>query len=53
MIEKTIKVMVEVCPFCGYEWIPRVAQPKYCTKCKRYLPEVKAISANASVKKGE
>jgi len=25
------------CPFCGYEWEPRVRRPKECPLCKRYL----------------
>ena len=31
------------CPFCEYEWEPRVKgrPPKTCTRCKRYLPEPK------------
>lgn len=27
------------CPFCQYDWVPRVLSPKECPKCKRYLPE--------------
>lgn len=25
------------CPHCRYVWIPRVANPKECPVCKRYL----------------
>lgn len=25
------------CPHCGYTWEPRVAKPKQCPVCKRYL----------------
>jgi len=25
------------CPYCGYEWEPRVRRPKECPLCKRYL----------------
>lgn len=27
-----------VCPFCGYQWIPRTADVKRCPYCKHYLP---------------
>jgi len=26
-----------VCPHCNYRWTPRVAKPKQCPYCKRYL----------------
>lgn len=26
------------CPFCEYEWSPKVESPKECPNCKRYLP---------------
>ena len=26
------------CPKCGYEWQPRVASPKECSRCKKRLP---------------
>jgi hypothetical protein len=26
------------CPFCNYEWNPRVELPKECPSCKRYQP---------------
>jgi len=29
------------CPHCSYEWMPRVAEPKECPKCKRQLSNVK------------
>lgn len=25
------------CPYCGYEWSPRVNKPKECPRCKRRL----------------
>ena len=25
------------CPYCGYEWKPRVASPRSCPRCKRYF----------------
>jgi len=25
------------CPDCGYEWKPRVENPKSCPRCKRRL----------------
>lgn len=28
------------CPFCGYEWIPRVPNPKKCPRCTRRLKNV-------------
>jgi len=27
----------KVCPHCGYEWIPRVENPKKCPRCARWL----------------
>lgn len=32
---KTYKLVK--CPHCRYVWIPRVAKPKECPVCKRYL----------------
>jgi len=26
-----------VCPFCGYEWLPRTPEPKECPRCHRYF----------------
>jgi rubrerythrin len=26
------------CPWCGYVWRPRTANPKKCPKCGRWLP---------------
>ena len=34
--QKKKKRQVE-CPYCGYTWEPRVAKPKQCPVCKRYL----------------
>jgi len=39
------KVRKKVCPYCGYEWIPRVEKPKRCPRCQRWLPEWKYISS--------
>ena len=25
------------CPWCGYEWEPRVEAPKRCPRCQRWL----------------
>jgi uncharacterized OB-fold protein len=25
------------CPFCGYEWIPRVPEPKKCPRCHNVI----------------
>jgi predicted Zn-ribbon and HTH transcriptional regulator len=25
------------CPKCGYEWNPRVTNPKECPRCKNYI----------------
>ena len=25
------------CPYCGYEWVPRVDSPNSCPECKRRL----------------
>jgi len=30
------------CESCGYEWEPRVKDPKACPRCKRYLSLVPA-----------
>ena len=38
MPEATTTVRTYTCQYCGYTWIPRVPQPKACTKCKRYDP---------------
>ena len=26
------------CPHCGYEWTPRVENPKKCPMCQKWLP---------------
>jgi rubrerythrin len=26
------------CPYCGYEWVPRTADPKKCPRCGHWLP---------------
>jgi len=26
-----------ICPYCGYEWTPRIKNPKECPRCKRYF----------------
>jgi len=30
------------CPKCAHEWTPRVANPRVCPRCRRYL----AVEAN-------
>jgi rubrerythrin len=37
MEKKIITVNKEIlkCSFCGYEWVPRVENPKECPNCKR------------------
>lgn len=35
-IQKDIKVTMNQCGKCGYEWIKRVKDPKQCPKCKQY-----------------
>ena len=39
---KTIQVQIQVmtCPNCGYQWEPRVADPKRCPDCQTKLSEV-------------
>ena len=32
-----------ICPYCKYEWKPRVKNPKQCPRCKRYLVPVKVF----------
>lgn len=36
---KTPAPMTLKCHRCGYEWTPRIKNPKECPKCKRYLNE--------------
>ena len=31
------------CPYCGYEWKPRVKYPKKCPMCQRWLPPWKEV----------
>jgi len=31
------------CPYCGYEWVPRVEKPKKCPRCQRWLPPWKPL----------
>ena len=33
-----MKMKMIKCPYCGYEWKPKVKNPKSCPRCKRYLP---------------
>jgi len=34
-------MMVELprlkCPYCGYEWVPRVPQPRKCPRCRNVI----------------
>jgi hypothetical protein len=32
------------CPKCGYEWVPRVENPKECPMCKRMLKEIVKVA---------
>ncbi|GAI37344.1 unnamed protein product, partial [marine sediment metagenome] len=32
-----MKLRKRKCPRCGYEWTPRVADPKECPRCKGRL----------------
>ncbi len=49
-----------ICPFkdCGYEWEPRVASPKRCPKCQKWLPSIVyemrfvPLDAKGQLKKG-
>jgi len=44
--EKIVKIDLEKkgfgevtkCPYCSFEWEPRVLKPKSCPRCRRYLP---------------
>ena len=27
-----------VCPYCKYDWVPRVNSPKKCPRCQKWLP---------------
>ena len=31
------------CPRCGYEWMPRVENPKKCPRCQKWLPPWKEV----------
>jgi len=35
--------VVKRCPYCGYEWVARVENPKKCPKCQRWLPPWKPM----------
>lgn len=37
-------------PNCGYEWNPRVPNPKSCPACKQYLKEKKLQAEESKVK---
>ena len=34
---RRISMMEKICQHCGYNWVPRVADPKECPVCKRRL----------------
>jgi len=39
-----------ICLICGYEWEPRVENPKACPMCKRYIVKaVKKVSGKVRV----
>ncbi len=48
---KTKIVRILECLRCGYEWIPKVENPKQCPKCKRMDWDVK--KEDKQVKGGE
>ena len=39
--KETVVLPVFVCKKCGYRWIPRIPNPKYCPWCKQPLKEVR------------
>lgn len=49
-----IRITQKQCPrkdACGYKWIPRVAEPKTCPKCKTYLSKDKKTKEGSDVTK--
>ena len=32
-----IEVVQITCEMCGYQWIPRIENPKVCPRCKNFL----------------
>lgn len=34
------------CPKCGYRWLPRVAEPKRCARCGKWLLEKPDVLAS-------
>lgn len=37
MTEEESIIHKKQCPKCGYEWFPRVKDPKRCPKCQKWL----------------
>lgn len=35
------------CCFCGFEWKPKVSNPRACPNCKRYFTKAKPIELTA------
>lgn len=35
-IQKSVKVTMNRCLKCNYEWVKRVQLPKQCPRCKQY-----------------
>jgi len=40
------------CPRCGYEWKPKIPQPKECPRCKGRMDYLGAVGAPRIIKKG-
>jgi len=49
------RMMVELprlkCPYCNYEWVPRVPQPRKCPRCRNVLWRLE-LSAQEKNEKG-
>lgn len=45
-ITSRIGLEQKICPFCGYEWTSRVAEPKECPKCKKRIDEGDKVKCN-------
>lgn len=45
-----MKALAVACPYCGYEWTPRVPQPKTCRQCTHWLAPWK-LGALALIRK--
>jgi len=40
------------CPRCGYEWKPKIPQPKECPRCKGRMDYLGAVGVHRIIKKG-